>query len=263
MTMPRFAFAPVAVLLIAACSALGPGGRSPSPSGAPPSASAVPSSAPSAAASRLPSPGSTAIDVSRVTSAAQAAALVFASNPLFSSIEALRPHAVGQSSWYEAFESGDGFNVTVNIGSGDCEAGCINKHSWIYSVSRSGKIALVDEQGPEVEVPTNHGTSDPATVIATLVAGPVCPVERNPPDPSCAPRPVDGGVVVLRDASAAEVDQAIAGPDGRVEFSVPGGSYYLDPQPVQGLMGVAAAVAFSVVGGDTVGVSLAYDTGIR
>src|SRR5512146_1016884 len=37
------------------------------------------------------------------------------------------------------------------------------------------------------------------TGIAT--AGPVCPVERTPPDPSCAPRAVPGARLLVQDAA--------------------------------------------------------------
>jgi hypothetical protein len=44
--------------------------------------------------------------------------------------------------------------------------------------------------------------------------------------------------------------------------TLPSGSYTVEPQPVEGLMGTPAPVAVSV-GGDFVTVDLAYDTGIR
>ena len=50
-------------------------------------------------------------------------------------------------------------------------------------------------------------------------AGPVCPVERIPPDPACAPRPVAGAVVVVRDGTGREVARATTAADGR--FLVP------------------------------------------
>ena len=50
---------------------------------------------------------------------------------------------------------------------------------------------------------------------------------------------------------------------GQIQLQVPPGAYYVEPQPVEGLMGTAPAVAFSVVAGETLDLALTYDTGIR
>jgi hypothetical protein len=241
------------------------GQASMAPSSAPPSSASTPApSAPvtpptSTAPATVPSPR----QVTQVTSAAQAAAVVFESNPLFGSVSQPIAGVIGQSSSYQASQSGDGFNVSVTLGSGDCPAGCINEHTWNYSVSGDGRVTLVNEQGDPFEAPTENVTPDPATVSVHLVAGPVCPVERNPPDPSCAPRPVPGATVVLHDPSGAEVGQASADSTGTATFSVPGGAYYLEAAGVQGLMRLPDPQAFSVLGGHSVSVVMEYDTGIR
>ncbi len=51
--------------------------------------------------------------------------------------------------------------------------------------------------------------------------------------------------------------------DGQVDMQAPPGAYYVEPQPVQGLLGTAQAFAFSVVAGETVDFFVPYDTGIR
>lgn len=170
---------------------------------------------------------------------------------------------VGQTSSYTASEGEDGYTVTVIMGSGDCPSGCIDHHTWNYSVSHDGKVTLTSEEGTEIEPPADHASSDPATVKVLLLAGPVCPVERNPPDPNCAGRPVPNVAVVLRDPAGHEVDSGTADAQGALTFSVPGGAYYLEPAPVAGLMREPAETAFSVPGGTTVTVALSYDTGIR
>jgi hypothetical protein len=40
----------------------------------------------------------------------------------------------------------------------------------------------------------------PPSVAGVVTAGPVCPVERMPADPTCAPRPVAGAVIEAIDA---------------------------------------------------------------
>ncbi len=64
----------------------------------------------------------------------------------------LRPDMIGQSTWYEAFEDGDGFAVNITAGSGDCQAGCIDQHVWRYHVDRVGNVELTGEDGEPVEV---------------------------------------------------------------------------------------------------------------
>jgi hypothetical protein len=96
------------------------------------------------------------------------------------------------------------------------------------------------------------------------VAGPVCPVERIPPDPACAPRPVPGAVLVIAADGGHEVARATTGTDGRWKAELPVGTYTLTPQPVGGLMGTARPIEFTVTAtGALANLDVAYDTGIR
>ena len=49
------------------------------------------------------------------------------------------------------------------------------------------------------ERPTAEGS-----IVVVAMAGPVCPVESDPPDPSCAPRPVAGAPVVVTPADGSD-----------------------------------------------------------
>jgi hypothetical protein len=122
------------VLVLSACSS----GASPSPSGSPGA-----SSGGSPSPSSQPSPG-------EVGSAEEAVALVLASDPRFANIGPLDPDMIGQSAWYTVDPVSDGWTVTVTIGWGDCPSGCIEKHVWTYSVTRSGEVTLMSEGGPPV-----------------------------------------------------------------------------------------------------------------
>ena len=106
-----------------------------------------------------------------------------------------------------------------------------------------------------------------ATVHVTgrATAGPVCPVERVPPDPACAPRPVPNATLIVTTATGISVSQVRTAADGSFSFDLPDGSYRLVPQAVQGLMGAGQPIDFSVrVGGPpTPPLSVSYDTGIR
>ena len=102
------------------------------------------------------------------------------------------------------------------------------------------------------------------TITGIVTAGPVCPVITDPPDPDCDDRPVAGAEIVVRDASGEEVATIRSGEDGTFSVAVQAGRYELVPQPVEGLMGTAAAVEVNVRDGVAAEpVEIIYDTGIR
>ena len=104
----------------------------------------------------------------------------------------------------------------------------------------------------------------PGTGLAiTAVAGPVCPVEKIPPDPACAPRPVAGATVIVQDGQGKSVATVVLDAGGAAVVALPAGDYVVQPQQVTGLMGTAAATDVTVVDGTLTPVVLSYDTGIR
>jgi len=174
-----------------------------------------------------------------------------------------RADLIGGSSSFEAFADATGFTVKITVGQGDCQAGCIEKHTWQYHVDADGTVTLADDSGDAIVVPPATGGDGPARVTVQLSAGPVCPVESIPPDPSCAPRSVANAEVTLYDAEGNEIATATSDEDGKVSFEVEAGAYFAVAQPVDGLMGTPEAQAFAVLGGDQVALLFGYDTGIR
>ena len=262
---------PLAALLVAVAAA-GCGGAA-GPASIPP-ASIPPASMPPAS----PTPAGAPL------TQAQAVDLVLAQDPRFSGIGPTDPDLIGQSAWYEVSPAVVGWRVTVTMGWGDCQSGCISRHTWVYDVDPTGAVALVEERGDPVEGGAGDGspggsdgesTGDPPVAIPAeggpwiagrAVAGPVCPVERIPPDPACADRPVADAVIVIRDAGGAEVARAATAVDGTFLVGVPGGgSWTVEPQPVAGLLGTAPATMVEVADGPSAwsAVDVAYDTGIR
>ncbi len=196
----------------------------------------------------------------------EAVAAVVAFDPRFAGITPLLPDVIGQSSWYTVQEaSGVGaYIVEIQVGWGDCQAGCINKHVWTYVVQSDGSVALQSESGDPVPgdawpKPTDGGLTG---IAGVAVAGPTCPVETVG-DPACAPRQVAGATIVVVDDAGAEVGTAITGADGAFFIAVPAGSYTLTGAPVEGLMGTPDATSVTVADGATTQVQLSYDTGIR
>ena len=214
---------------------------------------AASSGAPRSTPSPSPSP---------VTTAAESLARVVATEPRLTGIEPFDTGLIGQSSWYTAEPaSGVGaFIVTVHLGWGDCQAGCISEHSWVYAVTPDGTVALESESGPAVPAdawPSPIGAGRTG-IGGTALAGPVCPVERVPPDPACAARPIAGASIVIRDRAGSEIARTVTAADGSFFVEVAAGEYQVEPQPVEGLLGTAAAQAVTVLDGQ-----LDYDTGIR
>ena len=285
-------------LLLAACSA---------PAGAGPAVPAM-SSGPTS----TPVPGSIA--------AADAAAIVLAQDPQFAGIGVRDPGLVGQGSWYEVMPDTAGWRVTVQVGWGDCPAGCLNRHTWDFIVGFDGAASKSGESGDQLPAtsgppiiepapssrpvasakpgatappaptirpiptrqpapsatpaPAGDGSDVPSVLIPSTggpwlvgvaAAGPVCPVERFPPDPACAPRPVVGATIIVLDLAGREVASAVTGADGMYRVAVPAGSVRVQAARVAGLMRAPAPIDVVVPAGPGawLRVDLAYDTGIR
>jgi hypothetical protein len=187
---------------------------------------------------------------------AEAVELVLDQNPLFAAIAPRDPELIGQAAWYEVTATDDGWRVEIRVGWGDCPAGCISEHRWTYAVSSTEDVDLVEESGDPL--PAESGVS------GTVTAGPTCPVVTDPPDPSCADRPVAGAVLVVTTLAGVELDRTTSDAEGRFALSLPPGTYRLEPQPVEGLMGTAAPVEFAVEpGAPALDLVIGYDTGIR
>jgi len=198
-----------------------------------------------------PSPGS------QISSPEEAATAVLARDPRFTGLRHRDPDLIGQGSWWEAAESGPGYEVTVRIGWGDCEAGCIGQHTWVYEVARSGTVRLTSEQGDTLPSDTSSAVS------GNVVAGPVCPVEQVSPDVGCAPRPVGGATMTIRDSAGKDLAVIVSDANGAFALTLPPGDYALVADPVEGLMGTPPPLTFTVLAGSPLALTVEYDTGIR
>ena len=103
------------------------------------------------------------------------------------------------------------------------------------------------------------------SILVDAIAGPVCPVETEPPDPECAPRPVEAAVILVQPADGRDivVAQGETDAEGRVVLEVPPGNYLVFGSVVEGVMGVPQPASASVEAGGRTLVALEYDTGIR
>ncbi|MDD5068332.1 MAG: hypothetical protein PHS53_02840 [Candidatus Pacebacteria bacterium] len=99
-------------------------------------------------------------------------------------------------------------------------------------------------------------------VSGTVTLSPVCPVERIPPDPACAPKPYQTTVEVKNSAGTDTLTIVRTGTDGRFNLSLPYGDFTLqavggNPYPR------CPAVKVSVNAPVKSGVDISCDTGIR
>lgn len=202
-----------------------------------------------------------------VTTPEGAVAAVIAREPRLTGITLLDPDLIGQGTFYEvAAASGVGaFVVKVSVGWGDCPAGCINRHDWLYAVQPDGTVVLQSEGGDPVPADAwpSPGGDGRTGIMLIALRGPICPVESDPPDPACASQPVPGAVVVVRDVAGAEVASVTTGDDGTLFIELEAGTYTLEAQPVEGTMSPPAAASVTVPDGGGIPVTLEYDTGIR
>ncbi len=232
-----------AVLALAGCTAAAPA-ATPSP---------VPSTAPGASTA----PAGTA---------EAAFAAIHARTPWFDGVKAKDLGAIGQASWWEATGTADGWTVTITVGWGDCQAGCINKHAWTWHVAKDGTVAFTSQTGAALSDDQEAKLAADATtagVGGTVTSGPSCPVQRVG-DTSCDARPVAGAVLAVRSsAGGAEVARVTTDGSGFYRLALAPGDYTLEPQKVDGLMGTAPASKFTVQAGKLSIVPVSYDTGIR
>ncbi len=204
-----------------------------------------------------------------VTTPDQAAARVAVVVPELAGIGPKDPNLIGGCCFWEAVQTADGFDVTFEVGWGDCQAGCIERHRWTYTVSQDGAVTLRTEDGPPVPsgVPGPGGGSTGGIlpggtgIQGRVLAGPTCPVVTLN-DPSCNDRPVAGATILILDARGTEVARLLTDAGGNYAIALPAGQYTIEPQPVEGFMHLAEPVAVTV-GDGVASVDIAFDTGIR
>jgi hypothetical protein len=86
----------------------------------------------------------------------------------------------------------------------------------------------------------------------------------TPNSTGCDDRPVPNAELVVRSGSGVEVARVRSDAGGLATVALPPGDYLLEPQPVEGLMGTAPSIEFTIAaGGPPPELLISYDTGIR
>lgn len=106
---------------------------------------------------------------------------------------------------------------------------------------------------------TTVGNTGVITGLVTL--SPICPVERMPPEPQCAPKPYQTKIEVFSSGSSKLVKSTQTGSDGRFTLALPFGDYTI--QAGTGTIHPSCSpVAVSLKASTTL-VDISCDTGIR
>ena len=85
-----------------------------------------------------------------ITSPDEAAQRVLVLDPHFTGLQPKNPDLIGACCFYEATTTADGYQVNIELGWGDCPAGCINRHRWSYAVAPDGSTTLLSDSGDPV-----------------------------------------------------------------------------------------------------------------
>lgn len=119
-------------------------------------------------------------------------------------------------------------------------------------------LALVGAGCTQPPAATQTGTG----VSGHVTLGPVCPVERMPPDPACAPRPYQVSLAIKR-ADGTDVTTVKADASGAYQAALSPGSYSVGPAPGGPMLPRGETKSFVVKAGEMTYVDLSYDSGIR
>jgi hypothetical protein len=98
-----------------------------------------------------------------------------------------------------------------------------------------------------------------------VVEGPTCPVERYPPDPRCAPRPLAATLRIHRAGDTSRVRVVRSGQNGYFKLRLAAGTYVVRPQRIHGSEFPRPPAPFKVrvSHGRFTHLQIEYDTGIR
>jgi hypothetical protein len=99
-------------------------------------------------------------------------------------------------------------------------------------------------------------------LVGQVTLSPICPVERIPPQPECAPKPYQTSVNVTKGSDNTAIATQNSDANGYFRFSIPSGTYNISAGPKNTMPSCPKSTA-TVKGGTTTTVNISCDTGIR
>jgi len=107
--------------------------------------------------------------------------------------------------------------------------------------------------------------AEKGTLQGTVTIGPICPVERNPPDPRCKPSPETYAAwpISVYTQTNKKITTIVPDADGQFTLELSEGTYILDLEKKQPIGGNNLPATIKITAGKTTSFSVDIDTGIR
>ena len=123
--------------------------------------------------------------------------------------------------------------------------------------------SYVSRTGPNCEFAAcPNSTTLKSGITGTVTLGPTCPVERNPPDPKCAPGLYATSINIMKAGSTSTIKTIKSDTKGMFSVDLDPGSYVLQAQGGN-VLPRCGEVSALVISGRYTTADIACDTGIR
>ncbi len=99
-------------------------------------------------------------------------------------------------------------------------------------------------------------------ITGSILIGPTCPVQRNPPDPNCADRPYQATVIVKTADGQKELTRFTSDANGKFKVSLSPGAYLLVPIS-SNVYPRGESQAVMVAANKFTEITISFDSGIR
>lgn len=156
------------------------------------------------------------------------------------------------------------FDINKNSSSEEIRLGTVNNKK-IVSQGYTFFLEKATEKSVTIIVSINLANDDTSSINGYLHLGPVCPVQRIPPDPNCADKPFANARVdiTVRD-SGVLIKSIKSDADGNLHVNIAPGNYIINVTPeTGGFLPRCDQREVSVTINKTVNVDMSCDTGIR
>ena len=150
-----------------------------------------------------------------------------------------------------------GGSATVQLGTTTTKQVVKNGYTFLLQSAEPGSATIT--------VSKTTAKSSPAGISGYIHLGPICPVEKYPPDPNCADKAFADAVVIVRNAQTAAVVKQLATDDqGTFIVSLTPGNYTVSAGPRSGAaLPSCNSVNATVAANAFASVDISCDSGIR
>lgn len=133
------------------------------------------------------------------------------------------------------------------------------RFAWVAVIVLASVISAILFYEPRENPKSNV---EMGTVNLQVLLSPICPVERNPPDPACAPKPYKTTITILKALTNTPYKNYMTDASGKLTFSIDAGAYVLHSESTSSLP-YCTDLKIEVRAKRTQGLVMNCDTGIR